>query len=145
CQYRVRELQEELEDFHARRNEAIDKIRDSFITTLMNSDIALNSSDQVRQTLEKQALHNEILVKEVQRLQLEVAAARAREIDCAARVEKVERSSTQIIYIEPDLAFAFQSYSKTNDHEAFEDAKENALAHMLKKLRKLCQAGDTTV
>ena len=139
CQIRVRELQEELGHLRAEHDAAIERERESYITTLMNSDITLRNNDQVRDTLEKQALHNEVLVKEIQRLELELTAARSRDLSLSAKVQMAGRPDAEVIGIEPDLTAAFEIYSRTKDQDSFEDHKDKALEQTLKRLNKLCQ------
>lgn len=145
CQVRIRELQQELSGLRAGQEKAIEAVRESYITTLMNSDIVLKSSDVIRDTLEKQSLHNDHLIKENQRLKLEVTAAKAREISLVKNVERQAITSAEIIALEPDLDFVFRDYSTHQDQAVFEEEKDVAIESMLKKVNKLCQTSATTV
>jgi hypothetical protein len=105
----------------------------------------LKNSDEIRSTLEKQALHNEKLAREVQRLQLELTAAKGRETWSNARAGHTLHPDTEIIPVEPDLADAFRNYVRTKDREAFEDEKDSAIEHMQKRINKLCQGTESVV
>ena len=145
CQTRVRDLLQELDNLRIGQEKSIELVRDTYITTLMNSDIALKNSDEIRETLEKQAMHNEILVKENQKLKLELTTARARDISLVEKVQKQARSIAEVIVIEPDLDAVFQKYFAHLDRTTFEDEKDAAIENMLKKANKLCHAGITNV
>lgn len=145
CQSRVRDLRQELENQCIGQEKAIVAVRDTYITTLMNSDIALKNSNEIRETLEKQALHNDILVRENQRLKLEVATVKARDAVLAEKAQRSARSIAEVITMEPDLGTVFRKYFAHQDHTSFEEEKDAAIDHMLKKVNKLCQVGGANV
>lgn len=136
-QARVEELQNEVARLQRRHEDELENVRTSYISTLMSQDITLHSSNELRASLEKQALHNEMLIKDVKRLQLELANERARTIE-AGRSGGNAGCSKAIIMAEPDLSNAFESYARTKDQDAFEAAKDLALENLNKKLRKAC-------
>jgi hypothetical protein len=138
-------LQQELDDANARHATAIEEIRDSHITTLMCTDLSLKNADAIREQLEKSALHNEILVKENQRLRLEVSAAQAREMDLKASHRKHAKVGSEVISIEPDLDYVFRKFLVHKDVAVFEEQKDAEVDGMLKKINALCRTGPTLV
>lgn len=144
-QARVRELQRELDDINARHSKSIEEIRDSHITTLMCTDLSLKNADAIREMLEKSALHNEILVKENQRLRLEVSAAQAREMDLKASRKKYAEASQEHISIEPDLEHVFRNFLIHKDLAVFEAQKDAEVDGLLKKINALSRTGETLV
>lgn len=139
CMARMRDLQQELVQIRAKFAEEVENVRVTYVTTLMEGDISLRNSDEIRSMLEKQALHNEKLNRDLQHIQLELTAAKAREVALRDKTSDMLLQNCEILTIEPDLSNAFRNYKKTHDREALEDEKEKAIDNMPKKINNLCR------
>ena len=145
CQSRIRELQDEVKRLLEQREADVDGVRQTYITTLMCGDIALRNHDEIRTRLEKQAVHNEVLVRDKQRLQAELTAARAKELEMAGQLSAGRVATGDIVTLTPDLTEALRQHAKTNDIDAFEVAKGAAMTALLKKINTLCRPGQVRV
>ena len=145
CQSRIRELQDEVKRLLEQREADVDGVRQTYITTLMCGDIALRNHDEIRTRLEKQAVHNEVLVRDKQRLQAELTAARAKELEMAGQLSAGRVATGDIVTLTPDLTEALRQHAKTNDIDAFEVAKGAAMMALLKKINTLCRPGQVRV
>lgn len=138
-------LQEQLAKAEAEKRAAIKSVRESHVTTLMCGDIMLTDNREIRERIEKQALHIDVLLKEKLRLQSELTAARVRELDASKHVATGRLSGGNIIGVEPDLNEALRSYARTGDREGFEVAKDRAMDNLIGKVLPLCKAGSVRV
>jgi len=119
-----------------------EKILTSHITTLMNDDLTLFSANEIQQTLARQTLHNENLLKDISNLKLELLKTQQKSL--MAQPSRPSPSSNKII-IDTDLSDIFSEYHKNGDHDVFEDRKEQALDNVLTKINKLCRTSDSVV
>ena len=142
CQQRIRELQDEVKRLLDGRDAHFEGVRQTYITTLMCGDITLNSHNEIRTRLEKQALHNEILVREKRRIDADLTASIARETELSRQLSAGSAGTGDIVPLTPDLTEASRNFSKTGDIGAFEVAKDAAMENLLKKINALCRAGD---
>lgn len=142
-QARIKSLQEEVQQIKGEREEFIETVRASHITTLMNSDLALHNSAQYRDVVEKQSLHNEKLVKDVQRLNVELTLAKAQV--ATKNYNSNVNAAAEIISLNPELSATFRNYFKTHDVDALENEKTDVITKKLARLYKLCEAGSYTV
>jgi hypothetical protein len=137
-QYRVIDLEKTLENLKNSQHESFEKMKASYITSLMNSDISLRNSQEVRSTLEKQSLHNEKLIKDIHRLQIELTAEKSRKLSQGSEVSKT-------IWMEPDLESVFKIFFSSCDQELFEEKKDFEIERLAEKLSKVCTASACNV
>jgi len=142
AQARISDLQRQLEQLRAEHTLAIEKIRSEYITSLMCNDIALKSSDEIRSTLEKQALHNDKLIREVHRLKLDLTSEKAKQISSIGNTNGMSDLGGEIIAVETDLKNAFEDYIGTKNRDAFEDAKDRAFENVQKRVNNLDRDND---
>jgi hypothetical protein len=145
AQARISDLQRQLEQLSVEHTLAIENIRSEYITSLMCSDIALKSSDEIRSTLEKQALHNDKLIREVHRLKLDLTSEKAKQISSAGKANSMPDLGAEIIAVETDLKNAFEDYMATKNRDAFEDAKDRAIENIQKKINNLNRNNDSII
>ncbi|MCK8664846.1 hypothetical protein M1M11_08105 [Pseudomonas azerbaijanoccidens] len=119
-----------------------EEILNSHITTLMNDDLTLFSANEIQQTLARQTLHNENLLKEISNLKLELIKTQQKSL--VAQPSRSASSSSKII-IDTDLSEIFSEYHKNGDYDAFEDRKEQMLEVVLTKVNKLCRTSNSDV
>lgn len=119
-----------------------EKIKISYITSLMNDDITRFNTDELRQTLERTTIHNENLSRQVENLKIDLIKAQQKSL---INPTTIPISNSNKTIINPDLYKAFDSYTKTGDEEKFELERQNELDIALTQVNKLCLSGDTVV
>ncbi|MGX9219284.1 hypothetical protein ACWV27_12885 [Massilia varians] len=141
CQVRIHELQDEVSRLHAERDSYAERLRHDYISTLMNSDIALHNSVELGKTVEKQALHNDKLIKDIQNLKVELALAKAQNVarDSLNIISSEEQKN--VVSFDPDLSIAFRNYFRKQDVDVFEDEKADVIEKAVKKISKACSSG----
>jgi AcrR family transcriptional regulator len=145
CQNRIRELQDEVKRLLDERDAHLEGVRQGYITTLMCGDITLNSHNEIRTRLEKQALHNEVLVRDKRLIEAELTAAMARETELSRQLSAGSAATGDIVALTPDLTEALRHFVRTGDIGAFEVAKDAAMENLLKKINTLCRPGGVKV
>lgn len=112
------------------QDKELSKAINSHITTLMNGDIAIFESNQLRKSLEKQTLHAAELKKKVDLLELKLANA-------SGQSEPFEGRSKQdkVIY-DVDIEQLCVHYQRTRSLDAFEDAKTMELKGIREKFAR---------
>ncbi|EAQ97953.1 hypothetical protein [Congregibacter litoralis] len=144
-QERIRELEKEVARLHIEQEKEVEKIKDSYITSLMNSDISLMEADETRKRLQKQVLHNDKLIKDKKECEgkLNDAIAMVAKLTQEGGAHNVDGQEVTIIDV--DLNPIYRNYLKTGDRDVLEDEKDRALAGVLKKVNKLASVGDAHV
>ncbi|NWF06712.1 hypothetical protein HX810_03365 [Pseudomonas salomonii] len=110
-----------LEQAQIDQDKEVSKAIHNHVTTLMNGDIAIFESNQLRKSLEKQTLHAAELKKKVDLLELKLATSYASvaPIGAASKQDKV-------VY-DVDIEQLCVHYQRTRSLDQFEDAKEMEL------------------
>lgn len=144
-QNKISELQSRLRQIEDKHKKELESVENRYITSLMNNDISLKETDEVRLILEKQALHNEQLLKQKQSLEQELTLLKARNYDLQNSGERSSGDTGEVIVVDPDLKAAFSNYKKNKDNNVFEDEKNAALDQILRRINKSCQADDAEV
>lgn len=119
-----------LEQIQVEQDKEVSKAIHNHITTLMNGDIAIFESNQLRKSLEKQTLHAVELKKKADLLELKLATsyASAAPIGAASKQDKV-------IY-DVDIEQLCVHYQRTRSFDAFEDAKTMELKSIREKFAR---------
>lgn len=142
-QERIKNLQAQVQQLKGEREGFAESVRLSYITTLMNSDLALHNAAQFRDVVEKQSLHAEKLVKDVQRLNAELTLAKAQ---VGTNIHNSGSNVTaDIVSLNPELSTTFRNYFKSDNVDALEDEKAGVISKKLARLYKLCESGAPTV
>lgn len=115
-----------LKDEHKRE---IAAALDSHISSLMNNDILLLESNQIRTLLERQTLHNNELIKKVHELELKLTQS------TIASLEPSTHLQTRVIY-DLDIEKLCGAYLANPDIDAFEDGKDKQLRTIQQKITK---------
>ncbi|MCI1035840.1 hypothetical protein [Pseudomonas putida] len=136
------ELNDEVETQQARFEKEKEKLRNSLITSLMNGDIVRFNANEIRHTLQKQLLHNEQLVRQIDELKLE--AIKADQAKAAGNQSSAQPRINKIA-LEANLINAFAALHKNEDFDAYETHKSNAVAEVLEKVNNLARTSDSTV
>lgn len=121
------------------RDKEIAKAINSHVSTLMNDDIAMFESNQLRKSLEKQTLHAVELTKKNALLELKLATSFQRE----APLESAS-SRDKIIY-DVDIEQLCIHYQRTKSLDDFEDAKEAELIAIREKFARFTSMPDVHV
>ncbi|MDV3055456.1 hypothetical protein [Pseudomonas paracarnis] len=121
------------------RDKEIARAINSHISTLMNDDIAMFESNQLRKSLEKQTLHAVELMKKNSILELKLAAASQREAPLQSA-----SSQNKIIY-DVDIEQLCIHYQRTKSLDDFEDAKEAELMAIREKFARFTSMPDVHV
>lgn len=114
----------EIETRHERQLEAA---LNSHITSLMNTDIALFESTTLRSTLEKHALHNAELKRQVQELELKAGLGISQKSAATAPSKK--------LVFNIDIERFCASYQIDKDLSSFEDKKLDAIIKIRDKIK----------
>ena len=119
-----------LEQVQIEQDKEVSKAISNHITTLMNGDIAIFESNQLRKSLEKQTLHAAELKKKVDLLELKLASSYAHvgPTGAASKQDKV-------IY-DVDIEQLCAHYQRTRSFDAFEDAKTMELKSIREKFAR---------
>ncbi|OUR84743.1 hypothetical protein A9Q75_01485 [Colwellia psychrerythraea] len=144
-QKRVRQLNEEITKGKFDHLEEIKNIKNSYITTLMNDDIALSESDEIRKTLEKQAMHNESLVSSIKKLERELTVEKARAVSHNINSSSSNDCESELIPVSPDIETVFNNYIKSKNIDIYEDEKDLAINKVIKRINKFSIAEDSCV
>lgn len=144
-QKKISELQNELQQIQEKHTKELEDVKARYITSLMNNDITLKETDEVRLTLEKQALHNEQLLNQKKSLEQELMLLKARSYNLQTSGENGSNDVGEVILVDPDLSSVFSNYEKTKDIDVLEDEKEVILEKIIKKINKFCMLDGTEV
>lgn len=139
CQLRIGKLQTELQSLRRGQELELEKIRTSYITSLMNNDISIKESDEARKHLHKQALHNEKLVKDNKKLENQLNAANASIAALSTKSYDTDGNLQDITSLSVDMTDVYRDYQKTGNHDVLEDGKDAALATALDSINKLAK------
>lgn len=121
------------------RDKEIAKAINSHVSTLMNDDIAMFESNQLRKSLEKQTLHAVELTKKNALLELKLATSFQREAPLQSA-----SSRDKIIY-DVDIEQLCIHYQRTKSLDDFEDAKEAELIAIREKFARFTSMPDVHV
>jgi len=141
-QQRIKELQIELQSSIKERQTYRANVEKCYLTTLMNDDITRFDSNEIRQLLEKQSAHNNLLLMQNRNLQLELAKSRAESIPGDFKANGVIRSA---ILLSPDFTSAFASFAKEWDKGHLEKQKDILINEMLEAAKKYVRKDGSTV
>lgn len=144
-QKKISELQNELQQIQEKHTKELEDVKARYITSLMNNDITLKETDEVRLALEKQALHNEQLLNQKKSLEQELMLLKARSYNLQSSGENSSTDGGEVILVDPDLSSVFSNYEKTKDIDVFEDEKEVVLEKTIKRINKFCILDGTEV
>ncbi|WP_122614159.1 hypothetical protein [Pseudomonas viridiflava] len=138
----LRELQVKMQQLDVQHDKETKKTVDSYITSLMMNDVTMHGANDLRVTLEKQAIHNLELKKQLSHMEIELARAKELGSGSGTRPESagVGAGSGEKIKLEVDLDKAFEIYASTRSEDDFEDKKDLAIATLLKSINKLAIA-----
>ncbi|MGZ4996682.1 MAG: hypothetical protein ACXV8J_02470 [Methylobacter sp.] len=142
-QQRIRQLQDHIKGLKASHEKELRDLENSYITSLMNNDIALFDTDEVRVLLEKQSLHNEKLLNRIQELQSELMKEKAKTVISKTTIAENRGAMADVIVIDVDLNLIIDNYADTKDLDVFEDEKEVAIEKALKRINKLCESEES--
>lgn len=119
-----------LEQLQVDQDKEVAKAIHSHITTLMNGDIAVFESNQLRKTLEKQTLYGAELKKTNAILELKLARSSQRDASAAS-----PSSNNKVVYDVPIEQLCIQ-YQLTRSLTAFDEGKEMELRAIREKFAR---------
>jgi hypothetical protein len=143
AQQTIMSLKSQLSSIRGMHDKELEKLESKFITTLMNNDITYNNTDEIRLTLEKQALHNQKLLTEKDSLSNELTLLKSREYSDSMK----DNSSDSVEKVEIDLKFdpIYKALVETGDIDSFEEQKDKILEAGIRRVNKFTQSNDTEV
>ncbi|MEZ8957799.1 hypothetical protein AB6E94_10305 [Vibrio lentus] len=144
-QQRIRQLSDEVEKLKNQYADYEKEVELKYITTLMINDTTLHETNEIRTTLEKQALHNEKLINQVQDLERELILEKARSLSDIEVGGPKKVYESELIAITPNLKPVFDNYLNNHDLDTYEEEKDIALDKMLKKINKFSSVGEPQV
>jgi hypothetical protein len=133
-QSKICELQSEVRRLQVERENYVKVVEHNYLTTLMNSDLALHNSVELGNTVEKQALHNEKLIRENQDLKVELSLAKANAARCKTIGANEQAELLNVVIIDPDLSLLFRKFFKDADLDDLEEGKFNIIEKNFKKV-----------
>jgi len=131
-------LEEQLTTIESRHKQELKVALDSHITALMNNDITLFETDEVRISLEKQTALIEDYSGQITALKAQLAKAQLTPSGNAPRSLPGMRVS-----FEPSMHNALAAYKKDGDYDAYLDAKGKELNKIISKVNAF--TGDTHI
>ncbi|EKB1970472.1 hypothetical protein ACX07_05950 [Vibrio parahaemolyticus] len=145
-QERIRQLSIEVENLRSKYSGYTKDVENKYITTLMINDSVLHETSEIRATLEKQTLHNEKLINQVQDLERELTVEKARSFsDKKSDGARFGNEDSELILISPNLKPVFVNYLSTHDLDVYEEEKDAALDRMIKKIIKFSSVGEPQI
>lgn len=136
------QLNDQVESQQTQFEKEKEKLRNGLITSLMNDDIVRFDANEIRQSMQKQLLHNEQLVRQISELKLE--AIKADQAKASASQPTAVQSVNKVA-LEPNLLGAFAALHKNEDIDAYEIQKSKALDEVRDKVNSLARTSDSTV
>ncbi|MCW2293110.1 AcrR family transcriptional regulator [Pseudomonas sp. BIGb0408] len=128
----------ELQRVKQEHQRELQKALDSHITSLMNNDILMLESNQVRISLERQTLHNVELIKKITELELKLTQKSLLSNSSASHAQN------KLAY-DVDIQHLCGAYASNGNIDAFEDAKIAELGKIKQKLAKFSDEPDTHI
>lgn len=130
---KIDELQKEISRLNESHKREIKHLENRLTTTLMNDDITLFNSEELRIRLDKQSLHNNKLIKEITNLETELTITKSQ-----AQTTPHKNLVADFKVIEEDLAPTFKKYTAKKDIDLFENEKDAAIEKVIQSVNKLC-------
>lgn len=132
-------LQNELHDHELKSINDKDELKKSYITSLMVGDLVIADSYELHNRIEKQSLHNNILINEIQKLKLELVETKAKQIEV-----KRQKNLNKVVINFP-MDEVYQRYFLNKDIDELEDQKENAFLKIIKNINQINKINNTVV
>lgn len=145
AQKRVTELEMKLTNFEREHQEEIRELNDTYITSLMNDDIARFDAREVRENMVKHSLHLDSLLKKINDLESKLTKEKMKQISAAPPAGSRELYGGKIVVIQPDLQELFDRIEKDGDQGRFEDNKDERIFKLTEKINKLLIVGECKV
>lgn len=131
----IRSLKETITNLRADMQAEVEKIKNSYITTLMNRDLSIKYSDLLREELKKKALQVEILKGEKDELKNQLSLVSSGVYLGSGRNED-EASANVVLKFEVDLSDAKLRYAKDQDVGGYLELKKAAIQRIQEKINK---------
>ncbi|VVP13956.1 hypothetical protein PS900_03492 [Pseudomonas fluorescens] len=138
----LRNLEVELNEVRSSENARFAEFENNILTSLMTSDILTHRAKELTAALRKKALHVELLKRELDEKEVELALANT---NSDSLPSPVRRKTTNVHIFKPDLASAMASFATQSDPEVYMALKEKAINAMQQKLLKLIRKGTIRV
>jgi hypothetical protein len=136
-QSQLQELRTQLAQIEHKHQKEMDLALKSHVTTLMNNDLTLLDSSEVRSTLEKQSLHTQSLIEQIDGLELQLTKEKAKALRQPAQTQNDIPQNKMIIRYNLDTIFSKVKNGDPDAADQVEDAKEVATSAICKKLNSL--------
>ena len=140
----IARLNDEIRLLKSTRESEIDKVKSQYITSLMNTDISIHNAREVGVALEKQSLHNDLLIKKINDLESELNLKKS-EIFLSKAGHAIKSGESPKMEIPIDLNLIYETFDKTGDLDVFEESKTIAFSKALDKARKIADPKDVVV
>jgi hypothetical protein len=130
-QERLSFLQNELDAHVLKSKVEKEEIKKSYITSLMLSDLVVADVNELQDRIQKQALHKNILINEIQKLKIELAETKAKQIE-----DKNQKNLNKVV-IDFPADDVYQRYFLNKNTDELEDFKEQAFSKIIKKINQI--------
>jgi|LNAP01.1.fsa_nt_gb hypothetical protein len=122
-------LENELFAIKESHNTELKKVLDKHITSLMNNDISLFETDDIRVTLEKQTTLIQNYSEQIASLKAQITKSKI-----ISTNESMSSTIGSRVVLDPKLESAMASYIKDNNYDAYLDSKDKEIAKLLTKI-----------
>ena len=130
----LRDVEAELQEVRSSQDTRFEKFENNILTSLMASDILTHRAKELTAALRKKALHIEVLKRELDEKEVELALANSN----SESIPPPAYSKNLDIHIfKPDLAAAIASFANGSDPEAYLALKDKAISAMQQKVLKI--------
>lgn len=138
----VRDLEAELQELRASQSARFAEFENNILTSLMTSDVLTHRAKELTVELRKKALHVELLKRELDGKEVELALANTRP---EPPPPSMRAKNLDIHVFKPDLAPAIASFTAESDPEAYLALKAKAINTMQQKVLRLLRQGTIRV
>ncbi|MGO4003431.1 hypothetical protein ABVN23_20370 [Pseudomonas fluorescens] len=122
-------LENELSAIKESHNTELKKVLDKHITSLMNNDITLLETDDIRITLEKQTTLIQNYSEQIASLKAQITKSKI-----ISTNESMSSTTGSRVVLDPKLESAMASYIKDSNYDAYLDSKDKEIAKLLTKI-----------
>jgi hypothetical protein len=145
AQARIAEFETRLADIEHKHQEEIEELKDTYITSLMNDDIALFDASEVRQNMIRHSLHLDTLLKKINSLESELTKEKMKQISAAALSGSKPSFKGKIVTLQPELQVLFDQFERDGDQDKFEQDKDEEVFKLPEKINKCRASGECNV
>lgn len=144
-QKRNAELEAAVAKLELKHAEDLKELDDTYITSLMNDDIALFDASEVRQNMTKHSLHLDELLRKIDKLESELTKERMKQLSASGSANVKPNFAGKTVNIEPNLHQLFDRFHEYKDMERFDKEKDEEISVLTAKVNKLLKTAECKI